>query len=211
MKYDNFRYIYPPRPKNAINPNEIDSWDNGSLVGQVKMNGSNATIYTNGEKYFIMNRHGQRLTGVQLTKEEINDLYRGDGRWMVINGEYMNKQKKDENNLPFNHKFVVFDILVYNGEYLVGKSFEDRVKLIDELYGQVESNKEYLYKISDNIFRVKSYYDLFSQLFEKYTKIDMIEGLVFKRRNAKLEMGNTEENNTRSQIKARKPTKNYKY
>ena len=41
--------------------------------------------------------------------------------------------------------------------------------------------------------------------------IDMIEGLVFKRRNAKLEIGNTENNNTKSQVKCRKATKLYRY
>jgi hypothetical protein len=35
--------------------------------------------------------------------------------------------------------------------------------------------------------------------------------LVLKRSSAKLEVGNTENNNTKSQLKARKPTKNYKY
>jgi hypothetical protein len=42
-------------------------------------------------------------------------------------------------------------------------------------------------------------------------KIDMIEGLVLKRKSAKLEIGNTENNNTKSQVKFRKPTKNYKF
>ena len=39
----------------------------------------------------------------------------------------------------------------------------------------------------------------------------MIEGLVLKRSNAKLELGTSELNNTKSQIKIRKSTKNYKY
>jgi hypothetical protein len=39
----------------------------------------------------------------------------------------------------------------------------------------------------------------------------MIEGLVMKRMNAKLELGTSENNNTKSQLKSRKPTKNYKY
>jgi hypothetical protein len=41
--------------------------------------------------------------------------------------------------------------------------------------------------------------------------IDMVEGLVLKRKSAKLEVGSTENNNTKSQIKVRKATKNYKY
>jgi hypothetical protein len=39
----------------------------------------------------------------------------------------------------------------------------------------------------------------------------MIEGLVLKRKGAKLERGNTENNNTKSQLKARKRCKSYRY
>ena len=42
-------------------------------------------------------------------------------------------------------------------------------------------------------------------------KIDLIEGLVMKRDNAKLEVATGEKNNWRSQIKCRKPEKNYRY
>jgi ATP-dependent DNA ligase len=138
-------------------------------------------------------------------------MYRGNGGWIVLNGEYMNKNKSDESNQPFNHKFVIFDILAYDGDYLVGKTFEERVQLLDTLYGKVDSEKEYLYKNSENVYRVKSYLNGFKDLFDKLTPIDMIEGLVMKRRNARLEMGTSELNNVRSQIKCRKSSKNYKY
>lgn len=210
-KYTNYRYIFPPRPRNAIKDSELEFWDNGSLVAQPKLNGSNTTIYTNGVKHIVMNRHGQRLTNFQLTDNEIKDIYRGTGEWMVINGEYMNKSKSDENGQVFNHKFVIFDILTFDGEYLVGDTFEQRIQLLDKLYGQVDSEKDYLYRISENVYRVKSYYNSFKPLFDKLTLIDMIEGLVMKRMNAKLELGTSEDNNTKSQLKSRKPTKNYKY
>ena len=212
MKYNSFRYIYPPRPKNAIPDSDLDFWDNGSLIGQPKMNGSNCVFFTNGEKVMMMNRHSQYLTNVSISKEEILGLFRGEiGNWMVINGEYLNKSKQDENNLTFNHKFVIFDILVYNSEYLIGNTFQERINLLDELYGQNDSEKSYLYSISDNVYRVKSFEKGFKSLFDELTKIDMVEGLVLKRKNAKLEAGNTENNNTKSQLKARKATKNYKF
>jgi ATP-dependent DNA ligase len=159
----------------------------------------------------VMNRHNQRLTNFRLSQDEINQLYRGKGEWMIINGEYMNKNKSDENNTPFNHKLVVFDILTLNGDYLIGKTFEERIILLDEIYGQVDSEKDYLYQITDNIYRVKSYQDGFNDLFNRLTQIDMLEGLVMKRKNARLERGTTENNNTKSQLKARKATKNYKF
>jgi len=212
MKYNSFRYLYPPRPKNAIPDSDLNFWDNGSLLGQPKINGSNATIYTNGIELLVMNRHGQYLTNVNISKEEILRLFRGEvGKWLVLNGEYLNKSKQDENRLVFNHKLVIFDILVYNSEYLIGETFQDRINLLDELYEQKYSEKPYLYSISDNIYHVKSFETGFKSIFDELTKIDMIEGLVLKRKNAKLEPGNSENNNIKSQIKARKRSKSYKY
>ena len=211
MKYASFRYIYPPRPKNPIPNTELSFWDNGSLIAQPKLNGSNCLIFTNGEKHIAMNRHNGRMTNFQIKDEEIAALYKGTGGWTVLNGEYMNKSKQDETRTAFNHKFVIFDILVDDGDYLVGKTFEERIALLDSMFGQEDSEKDYLYGISENVYRVKSYMNGFNMLYDRLTPIDMIEGLVMKRKSARLEMGNTELNNVKSQIKCRKETKNYKY
>jgi len=211
MKYASFRYIYPPRPKNPIPSTELSFWDNGSLVAQPKLNGSNCLIFTNGTKHIAMNRHNGRLTNFQIKDEEIAGLYRGTGGWTVLNGEYMNKSKQDESRQAFNHKFVIFDILVDDGDYLVGKTFEERIAMLDAMFGTRDSEKEYLHAVSENVYRVKTYESGFSMLFDRLTPIDMIEGLVMKRKNARLEMGNTELNNVKSQIKCRKSTLNYKY
>lgn len=210
IKFDSFHYIFPPRPKNAVPTTELDFWDNNMMIAQPKLNGSNAVIFMNGKDVYFFNRHNQRMTNVQLDKEELLKLYSGEG-WMVINGEYMNKSKNDENGLTFNHKLVIFDILVHDGTYLLGTSFQDRINLLDNLYGKRESDKKYLYSISENIYHVKSFTSNFKTLFDELIKVDMIEGLVCKRKSAKLEIGTTENNNTKSQIKFRKPTKNYKF
>jgi len=212
MNYNSFRYIFPPRPKNAIPDSDLNFWDNGSLLAQPKLNGSNCVIFTNGEKLMVMNRHSQYMTNVDIQRQEILDLFKGDiGKWMVLNGEYLNKSKQDENRQTFNHKLVIFDILAYNSDYLVGKTFQERINLLDELYGQKDSEKSYLYSISNNVYRVKSFENGFKSIYDQLTPIDLIEGLVLKRKNARLEIGNTENNNIKSQLKARKPTKLYKF
>lgn len=212
MKYTNYRYIYPPRPKNAISSDDLTFWDNGSLIGQPKLNGSNCVIFMNGTQTMLMNRHNQRLTNFQIAQTELNSLFKcKKGEWLVLNAEYLNKAKLDEHGLIFNHKLVIFDILTFKSDYLVGKTFQDRVDLLDELYGKQNSEKDYLYSISDNIYRTKTYDKGFKSLYDTLTQIDVVEGLVLKRKNAKLEVGNTENNNTKSQLKARKATKNYKY
>lgn len=211
MKYMKYRYLYPPRPRNAVNPKDLDFWDNGSLIAQPKLNGSNCVIFTDGKDFFVMNRHKQRLTNFKIDNSELSEIYRGDGEWMIINGEYMNKSKSDENGVVFNHKLVIFDILAYNGEYLVGSTFSERINLLNDVYDEVDSEKNYLYSITDNIYRVKSYSNGFNEIFNNFIQVDMLEGLVMKRANAKLEIGTSELNNVKSQLKCRKPTKNYKY
>ncbi len=209
MLYNKFSYIYPPRPKNAAPSSDIERYDNDAMLGQPKINGSNTTIYTNGELFYVYNRHGEKLTNFRLeAKEIIDNLYKcKDNKWMVINGEYLNKNKNDETGKPFNHKLIIFDILVYDSDHLLNKSFQERVDLLDELYGTIDSEKDYLYKISENIYRVKSYYKNFDNLYKNAIKVDMLEGLVLKRKNAKLGTGKTSCSN--SQVKFRKQCNSY--
>lgn len=215
MKYNSLRYIYPCRPANSVSPEELNFWDNKSMLAQLKFNGSNTLIFTNGDILRVMGRHNQLLSNFHISKDEIiENLYKPlniNGNWLVLNGETLNKSKLDERGITFNQKFILFDILVYDSNYLVGKTFQERVNLISDIYGEKDSEKEYLWKISENIFRVKSYYSDFKKIFDKYTQIDLIEGLVLKRMNSKLEIASSEKNNWKSQIKSRKPTKLYKY
>lgn len=211
MRYQNYKYIYPPRPKNCVSPEDLVELDNDTLVAQPKLNGSNSSFYLNPEKLMVMNRYNAVLTNVQMSPDEIKKLYKGDGGWTVLNGEYMNKSKCDKNGEVFNHKFVIFDILVLNGNYLIGHTFEERILLLDELYGTNDSDQEHLYSVSENIYRAKSYTSNFLELYCDLIPTDMMEGLVMKRKKAKLELGLTVDNNCRSQLKCRKPTKNYKF
>lgn len=214
MNYDG-SYIYPCRPANAISPDDLDSFDNNTMVSQLKINGSNTLIFTNGNDFRVMGRHKQLLSNFQISKDEIIETMYSplkiNGNWLVINGETLNKSKLDENNNIFNQKFIIFDLLVFDSNYLVGQTFQERISLLDNMYGKKNSDKEYLYGISENIYRVKSNDSNFKSIFDRYTKVPFIEGLVLKRKNAKLEVSSGEKNNWRSQVKCRKPEKNYKF
>ena len=211
MKYATYRYIYPPRPKNAIPPTDLNSYDNSTMLAQPKLDGSNCVIFTDGKTVRAMNRHAQILTRFEIPTEEILSLYKGKGGWTVLNGEYMNKSKKDGSGKTFNHKLVIFDILVSDGDYLIGKTFEQRAALLDQLLGNADCEHDYLHGVSENVYRVRSFESRLLDRFEALTRIDMVEGLVLKRKNARLEIGNTELNNIKSQVKCRKATKNYKF
>lgn len=207
IPFKKYRYIFPPRPENKTTSGELHKYL-GRYLGQPKLNGSNLTVYTNGIDVILMNRHKQKM-GVDLPLQIFRDLHRGEG-WMVINGELMNKSKKDTDSKVFNHKFVIFDILVYNGKQTVGKTFKERVELIDELF-ESKNHDNYIKKHNKDVYIVRTFEDKFETLFNELIKVDMYEGLVLKDKNAKLKNGISQKNNTNTQIKVRKPTKNYSF
>lgn len=165
-------------------------------------------LYTDGNIVIVMNRHKQALSH-KMDIDELKKLHRGNG-WMVLCGEYMNKNQKDENDKPWNNKFVIFDILVYNGNHLLKTTFDERFELLRELYPD-NPVKKHLHQVSENCFRVNSMRFGFSNIYADITKYQMYEGLVMKLGDGKLENGTTEKNNIRTQVKCRKSTKNYAF
>jgi len=203
--YSKFRYFYPPRTENKIFISSAKSLEN-TWIAQGKMDGSCIEIYIN-EDVKVYNRHKTFFTKFKIEKSEILNLNKYNN-WMVLCGEYMDKAKKHQDGKLCNNKFVIWDIIVYNNQYLVDTTFEERIKLLDELFG-VKDFDEYLYKISENVYRVKSFDSDFEKIFNKITKIDMFEGLVLKKKNGKLERGIREKNNTTIQCKVRRANANY--
>jgi ATP-dependent DNA ligase len=202
--------LYPPRPEYKVSIDTLKKYDNGQYIAQPKLNGSNGVLILDKDKWELWNRHRQKMT-LYNDKIQFGKLYRGNGE-MVLNGEYLNKNKKDGTGKPFNHKFIIFDILKYNGEVLTGKTFVERIALLDELYPCKNDKDEFICALDiDDIYRVKNFQNGFEEKYKDLVKIDMYEGLVLKRKNAKLEPMFREGNNSGSMVKVRKETKNYKF
>jgi len=208
-KYNRFKYIYPPRPENKIPFSSLEKFEKqGIFIAQPKLNGSSMQVYTNGNLVITMNRH-KRVMISKMDIDELKKLHQGKG-WMVLCGELMNKSQKDEDNKTWNHKFIIFDILVYKGNHLLKSTFDERYELLKELY-PANPVKKQLHQISKNCFRVNSVRFGFANIFHDITNYQMYEGLVLKRGDGKLENGITEKNNIRTQVKCRKSTKNYAF
>jgi len=202
--YFKLKYIYPPRPEEKASSDVLKLYDNGIFLGQPKLNGSCAELYTN-DTFTQKGRHNNTLSNFNMSNDEVMDILGGKG-WNLIVGEYMNKSKMGEDGKLFNHKFVIFDQLVYNNDYLLGVTFDERIKLLYDIYKPIDETK-YLYKLSDNIYMVKTFYENFETIWKDIIKTDMLEGFVMKRRSAKLDRSG----NKLSQFKVRKPTKNYTF
>lgn len=206
--YTKYKYIYPPRPELKISRDNLEMYDNNMFIAQPKLNGSCCEIYTGDDKIIQKGRHNNTLTLFTLSDNEIKMVFGND--FNLIVGEYMNKSKKDNNDKLFNHKFVIFDQLVFNGKYLLGSTFKERMDKMLEIYKPIGETK-YLYQLSENIYMVKTFYKNFGKIWDKITKHDMHEGLVLKMKNGRLERGIREKNNHMIQLKCRKETKNYSF
>ena len=214
-EYNDFKYLYPPRPESAIAPHELDYISEG-WIAQPKFNGSCAVLFINGHKdYKLFNRHGEELTLQKpIPYTELND----SDKYMVLCAEYLNKNKKGEDGKPFNHKFIIWDILVWQGRYLVGETFEARLHLLINLFGCSRSSVtgdtltmfEHLHTTrTENVYMAPSYTTKFKALYDDIIRTDLYEGLVLKKGSAKLDVGFKEKNNSTWQVKARKETRNY--
>lgn len=204
-KYNN-EYIYPPRPEYKISPNSLITYDDGNYMSQAKFNGSCCEIYIQNDKFISKTRHNSILGNFKLSTDELSILKRENS--MVYVGEYMNKSKRDINNQIWNNKYVIFDILVNNNDYLIDVTYKERYDLLTNMF-TLKDYDDYLYQISENIFLVKSFFSDFRKRYDDIIKIDMLEGLVIKKNNAKLERGSKEKNNL--SIKCRKTTLNYSF
>lgn len=219
MTYDNFEYIYPPRPETKISRDQLNRYDDGRYLAQPKFNGDCSVLFTDGKGFKLMNRYDSTFKKRISDDIDFAGIHREKG-WQVLCGELLIKNKVGETGDAFNQKFVVWDILVSGGKYLIGSTFEDRQHLIHNLFpgnrvaaGQdgIEIYDHLICTQQQNIYVAPTYTHGFGELFDEIIKVPLYEGLVLKRRDAKLEYGHREKNNHTWQVKCRRPEKNYRF
>ena len=207
------QFLYPPRVESKLQPISLDKFDNGDYVGQPKLNGSNTSVTISESGAIPKERHNTFFS--IPPKFDFKSLHRGNG-FMCLTGEFMNKSKKDNTGMPFRG-FCIWDIVAYNNKILVGSTIEERISLLNKLYPSKDAIKTkegitYLFKTDvQDIYKVNNFYNDFSEIYDKISKVDMVEGFVLKRKSGKLEMMTREQNNVGWSVKVRKPTSNYKF
>lgn len=219
MLYNKFIYLYPPRPEVKIPATDLDKYDNGEYVAMPKYNGSACMVFTNGTETHLYNRHKQQLANVSRDID-----FKGlstNGKWQVYCGEYLNKSKLGENDEKEKDKFVIWDILVCDGIYLIGMTLDERLNLLENIFPTCRysvNNKgelvRYEYLSSTNIagiYKAPTFINGFQVLYNQLVKTDLYEGVVLKKINSKLTFGYNERNNMDWQLKSRKETKNYNF
>lgn len=218
MIYDSFRFIYPPRPLRKIRPADLSRYDNGEFIAQPKYDGDCCVPAVRQEEFILRNRHDEPKAhkGSRVNFQSLSNLSPG---WMLLCAEILDKAKRDEHGEIITG-IVLFDILVYDGKYLVGSTLQERLDLLDNLFPSqrmavtptgMKQYKHLLFTQFPDIYKAPVYTGNFVELYDDLVKTQLYEGIVLKKKDAKLELGFHEDNNSNWQLKARRKTKNFSF
>ena len=211
--YASFRYIYPPRPSGAIHHDHVSRYP--GWIAQYKYNGTRNIIFVFPDGHIeLFNRHREHNKAYHPTQEMINafqSLKLKSGRFYVFDGELMHSKTRG-----LKDRLILFDVLVFEGDYLIGSRYIDRYLILEKLLGkptefEQETGNQIAYRVNRNIWFSKIYTKDLQERFKKLIHMDEVEGLVLKDPNGTLTPGLQEENNGAWMIRVRKPHKNYAY
>jgi ATP-dependent DNA ligase len=219
MKYDTFRYIFPPRPEYKVQPSELPTFKE-NWVCQPKYNGDCVVIFTNGSETHVYNRRKEVYS--KKLGFDLKELSYLSPEWFVFVGENLNpKRKLGEDGTMVTDRVVLFDCLVANSKYLLGYTLWERIKIIHTLFepfalsigedGKLDGTDLMMQTDIEGLYIATTFCTDLHICFDRLSQIDICEGLVVKDSNAPLLPAFNEKNNELWQFKCRKPTKLYNF
>ena len=217
MNYDRFCYLHPPRPKTTIKPNTphfAAMKDRKRWIAQLKLNGQRNVIFISpdGEIEFWNRKNGPHLNYkapawlIEMIRSVIRPV-QGTPGWTVLDGELLHMKDASVKNTLY-----WWDVLVYNGEYLVGETYEARHRLLSEtVVTSPTSSDGAIAKLTDNIWLAENISpDQYDEMWKR-TATSYVEGFVFKNLVGKLRPCIGESNNSEWQVRCRKPHGAYRF
>ncbi|OFZ79107.1 MAG: hypothetical protein A3K03_00390 [Bdellovibrionales bacterium RIFOXYD1_FULL_44_7] len=213
LNFEKFLLIFPPRPSNAINPAAVNQFP--GFIGQYKYNDTRNLIYIFPDGHIeLYNRHKERHLTYKPTKnmlQSIKSLNFPLCRFHVLDSGLMHNKTRN-----IKDRIILWDILVFNGKYLIGTTYNWRYELLRKLVGdptepEDETGHRIALRINRNLWLAPIFTENLDAKYKQLLHMDEIEGLVLKDPNGKLEWGIRPENNGSWQIRVRKPNPNYSF
>lgn len=206
--------IFPPRPKSAIPPSELDRYDKtGKWLAQYKYNGQRNLIHISvDKKVTVWGRHGSAHLTYSLNSNIANEILSLPGlknQEYWLDSELLTKTSATDTK----GKIIIFDVL-HAGSYLFLKSQTDRLKILDEICGfprRLDSFRGMAYVISNNILMAPTFENDFVKRFEEKIQYDECEGLLLRKKNSTLDNFGQKEYEIGWMIRCRKSHKNYSF
>jgi hypothetical protein len=213
MEYTSFSYLAPPRAEAKIPVAMLSIYEEGGWLAQIKKNGTNSVIFVPPDrKPFAYNRHGERHKVWDFDKESALFFSKLPGHnWYVFNAELLHSKVSGG---PRNTNYL-HDVLVYDGTYLVGRTYRERQNLLytaldryvtEQTFSHFILNPQTLLAKSFGVNAGMLEGGKFKAIFKEKLISDEDEGLVLKDPQGLL--GTTDGKNARWMAKIRKPNKN---
>jgi len=187
--YPNRPMLVPPDPKDPLSPKRdyIDGLEaSGKYVAELKWNGDNALDYTDDTT--LWNRHHQHLA-YRPSPEMADELHRFP-KGCIVNGELVNRLTK-----TVKHLFIVHCVMAWKGKLLMGKSWGDSRKILEDYNGYGEH-----VKLSE--IHTKGFWEL----FQSAAGSTVIEGIVLKNPTGILKFSSTPLADVSWMLKIRHPS-----
>ena len=203
MKYDAYRYLWPPRPETKIPPALIGFYEKRGWWGQVKKNGTCTVIFSHGDDVVFKTRHDDDHKA-WAPQPEHAIFFNGREQWNVYVAELLHSKTANVKN----HLYL-FDILVSDGEDLSGTSFADRQAILLGRYPGNGGAGLGATRVTRQVSRATCYTRDFERVWSELAAED--EGIVFKDPASKLAPCVTQTANAMWQVKCRRPHSNYSF
>lgn len=202
MRFDEYSYLWPPRPETKIAVPMLGFYENRGFWAQKKKNGTCTVIFARKNEIIFKTRHNDDHK-LWTPEGDHNFFFAGRAKWNVYIAELLHSKVSGG---PRNELYI-FDQVVKDGIQLIDSSFADRQQLLhDEFSGTDEGDQV---RIAPRITLAKCFNEGFAEMFQNLKKED--EGLVLKDPDAKLRPCFKQDSNAAWQVKCRVPHKNYSF
>ena len=199
------RAIFPPRPKGKINPSDLPHYEAlGSWCAQRKFNGSRNLIHIDANKNLtVWGRYGEAHKKFVITSafkiEILDSLELKPNTEYWLDSEVMNKQVNAKNEI------ILYDILQEGKYFFQTKTQVERLELLNCICGNPKTSNGIALKISKNLWMAETYYDSFVARFKETLTNPVLEGLVLRKKDSKLDHFGNVYYETNNIIRCRKP------
>jgi hypothetical protein len=210
MRFDEWRYLYPPRPdeNRAIPPSMLSSLEGDGWIAQAKMNGTCNVLAVSPDRKTIkaMSRHADAHKLWSPSEQTLKAFANLPGNgWYVFVAELLHSKvtggTKDTN--------YINDILVADGEYLVGSRFVDRRLMLTDIFGDPDGPITH-HVVDERTWVARSVNSGFAEFYSKMDNAEL-EGVVLKKATGKLALCAKEKSNVMWLLKCRKRGKNFSF
>ncbi len=206
MTYDEYSYLWSPRPEQVVGPAMLSQFEDKGFVAQRKLNGTCNIIAVSPMKEIVVRTRHNEPHKLWTPKPECMTRFTDlPGRgWYVFVAELLHSKVSGIRDVNYIH-----DVLVNDGDYLVGRTQRERQDMLDDIFvdGTEEETDSHLV-LDPWTWLVIEHESGFRNLFDSLTG-DLDEGLVLKNPNTPLAFCTNQKANTRDLYKCRRPHKNY--